>query len=125
MRRTGPISLALPSFGGAVRRLVLLNVAVFFALAVIHWISGPLENTLMTLLALRPIDVIHGQVWQLATYSLIQPGILSIIFGMLTLWFAGSLLEGAYGSRWLMELYWSSVIGGAAVATAVSFSHVF
>jgi membrane associated rhomboid family serine protease len=125
MPRSGQISLALPSFSGAVRRLILANVAVFFGLAVLHWVSAPVEDFLKAHLALRPIAIVHGEIWQLATYSLIQPGILSILFSMLTLWFTGSLLEGSYGSRWLTELYWTSVIGGAAIASAVSFTHVF
>jgi membrane associated rhomboid family serine protease len=48
-----------------------------------------------------------------------------MVFAMLTIWFTGSLLEGSYGSRWLMELYWTSVIGGAVIASAISFTHVF
>jgi membrane associated rhomboid family serine protease len=125
MPRSRQIPLALPSFSGAVRRLILLNVAVFFGLAILHWVSVPAEGFLLAHMALRPKDVIHGEIWQLATYSLIQPGILSIIFSMLTLWFTGTLLEGSYGSRWLSELYWTSVIGGAVIASAISFTHVF
>jgi len=125
MPRSGQISLSLPSFSGAVRRLILINVAVFFGLAVLHWVSGSVEEFLQVHLSLHPIAVLHGEIWQLATYSLIQPGILSILFSMLTLWFTGSLLEGSYGSRWLTELYWTSVIGGAVIASAVSFTHVF
>lgn len=125
MPRSGPISLTLPSFGGTVRKLILLNVAAFFGLAVIAWVSPAFHDLLRSHLMLEPLAVVHGQIWQLATYSLINPGILSILFGMLTLWFTGSLLEGAYGSRWLMELYWVSVIGGAVIASAVSFTHVF
>lgn len=125
MPRTGPISLTLPSFGGAVRRLVLINVVAFFALAVIAWVSPAFNHLLMTHMMLEPLAVVHGEIWQLATYSVINPGILSILFSMLTLWFTGSLLEGAYGSRWLTELYWTSVVGGAAIATAVSFTHLF
>jgi membrane associated rhomboid family serine protease len=125
MPRSGPISLTLPSFGGAVRQLVLLNLAVFFALAVIGWVSPALGNLLMAHLPLEPLAVVHGQVWQLVTYSVINPGILPMVFAMLTLWFTGSLLEGAYGSRWLTELYWTSVIGGAIIASAISFTHVF
>ena len=117
--------MALPSFGGAVRRLILINVAAFFALAVLSWISPGMNRLLLSHLVLEPLAVVHGQVWQLVTYSLVNPGILSMVFAMLTLWFTGSLLEGAYGSRWLTELYWTSVIVGAAVATAVSFTHVF
>jgi membrane associated rhomboid family serine protease len=125
MRRTGPISLTLPSFGGAVRRLILINVGAFFALAVLSWVSPSINRFLLAHLMLEPLAVVHGQIWQLATYSIINPGILSILFSMLTLWFTGSLLEGAYGSRWLTELYWTSVIGGAIIASAVSFTHVF
>ncbi len=125
MRRTGSIPLALPSFGGAVRRLILLNVGMFFALALLSWVSPGLNRILTAHLLLEPLAVVRGELWQLFTYSLINPGILSIVFSMLTLWFTGSLLEGSYGSRWLTELYWSSVIGGAAIASAISFTHVF
>jgi membrane associated rhomboid family serine protease len=125
MRRTGSIPLALPSFGGAVRRLILLNVGAFFALAILSWVSPSLNRLLTGHLLLEPLAVVHGELWQLFTYSLINPGILSIVFSMLTLWFTGSLLEGSYGSRWLTELYWSSVIGGAAIASAISFTHLF
>ena len=125
MRRSGPISLAMPSFGGAVRRLVLLNVGVFFALAILSWVSPGLNRLLSAHLLLEPLAVVRGEIWQLFTYSLLNPGILSIVFSMLTLWFTGSLLESSYGSRWLTELYWTSVIGGAAIASAISFTHVF
>lgn len=115
----------MPSFGGTVRRLILLNIAAFFGLAILSWVSPAFGNLLLVHLQLEPLAVVHGEIWQLATYSLINPGILSMVFAMLTLWFTGSLLEGAYGSRWLMELYWTSVIGGAAIASAISFTHVF
>jgi membrane associated rhomboid family serine protease len=116
--------MTLPSFGGAVRRLILLNVGVFFALAILSWVSPPLDALLEGHLVLVPRAVARGEIWQLATYSLIQPGIVSIIFSMLTLWFTGSLLEESYGGRWLSELYWTSVIGGALVAAVVSFTRL-
>jgi membrane associated rhomboid family serine protease len=125
MRRTGSIPLGLPSFGGAVRRLILLNVGVFFALAILSWVSPALGRLLNYHLLLEPSAVLRGEVWQIFTYSLINPGILSIVFGMLTLWFTGSLLESSFGKRWLTELYWCSVAGGAIVASALSFTHVF
>jgi membrane associated rhomboid family serine protease len=125
MRRTGSIPFGLPSFGGAVRSLILLNVGVFFALAILSWASPALGHLLNFHLVLEPLAVLRGEVWQLFTYSLINPGILSIVFGMLTLWFTGALLEGSYGSRWLVELYWTSVIGGAVIASVLSFTHLF
>ena len=125
MRRTGSIPFGLPSFGGAVRNLILLNVGGFFALAILSWASPALGHLLNFHLLLEPSAVIRGEVWQLFTYSLLNPGILSIVFGMLTLWFTGALLEGSYGSRWLLELYWTSVVGGAVIASVLSFTHLF
>jgi len=43
---------------------------------------------------------------------------------MLTLWFCGPMLEGAYGKRWLGELYFTSAIGGALLASAISFTRI-
>ena len=125
MPRSSPTTLSLPPFSGATRKLILLNLAAFFGMAILLWLSSPLGGLIRNHLVLEPLAVVRGEIWQLATYSLIDPGILSIVFSMLTLWFTGSLLEGAYGSRWLAELYWTSVIGGAILATAISFTHIF
>jgi membrane associated rhomboid family serine protease len=125
MPRSSPTTLALPPFSGATRRIVLLNVGVFFALAILSWISFTNGGLLLRHLMLEPAAVVRGEIWQLVTYSLAEQGILSLVFAMLTLWFTGALLEGSYGSRWLAELYWSSVIGGAILATAISFTHIF
>jgi membrane associated rhomboid family serine protease len=94
-------------------------------MAILLWLSSSFGGLLRDHLVLEPLAVVHGEIWQLATYSLIDPGILSIVFSMLTLWFTGSLLEGSYGSRWLTELYWTSVIGGALLASIISFTHIF
>lgn len=125
MPRSSPTTLSLPPFSGATRKIVLLNVAAFFGMAILLWLSSSFGGLLRDHLVLEPLAVVHGEVWQLATYSLIDPSILSIVFSMLTLWFTGSLLEGAYGSRWLSELYWTSVIGGALLASVISFTHIF
>ena len=125
MPRSGPISLSLPAFAGVTRKLILANVAAFFALALLGWVAPHLASTLLAHLLLEPFAVAHGEVWQLLTYSFINPGILSILFGMLTLWFTGSILEPSFGGRWLGELYFTSVIGGAILASAISFTHIF
>ena len=124
MPRSGPITMTFPPFAGAVRTLVLANVAVYFAIAVLHWLAPGLAELLLAHLLLFPASVVHGEVWQLATYSFFQGSVLDVLFGMMTIWFCGSLLEGAFGSRWLTELYFTSVIGGALVACAVAFTHV-
>jgi membrane associated rhomboid family serine protease len=124
MPRSGPISLSLPAFTGVTRKLILANVVAFFALAVLHWLAPGFAETLRYHLLLEPRAVAHGELWQLVTYSFINEGILGILFGMLTLWFTGSLLESSCGGQWLFELYATSVIGGAILASAISFTHI-
>jgi membrane associated rhomboid family serine protease len=124
MPRSGPISLSLPAFQGTTRKLILLNVGAFFGLLLLRWLSPQLEAVLFSHLLLEPLAVAHGEVWQLLTYSFVEQGIIGILFGMLTLWFTGSLLEPSFGGRWLGELYLTSVIGGALLASAISFTHV-
>ena len=124
MPRSTPVTMTFPPFAGTVRWLVLANTAVFFAIAVLQWIAPTFAGLLVAGLPLKPLAVVHGAIWQLATYSFVQLGLLDILFGMLTLWFCGSMLEGAYGSRWLAELYLTSVIGGALLAAALSFTRI-
>jgi membrane associated rhomboid family serine protease len=117
--------MTFPPFAGATRKLVLVNVVVFFGLALMGWVSPTTTAFLAQHLYLEPSAVIRGEIWQPVTYAFIQVGILDILFGMLTLWFTGSLLEGAYGSRWLYELFFTSSIGGGLIACVVAFTHVF
>ena len=124
MPNSSPITMTFPPFAGAVRKLVIANVAVFFVAAVLQWLAPGLASLLLDHLLLQPLAVEHGAIWQLASYSFLDFSLLDILFAMLTLWFLGSMLEGAYGSLWLLELYFSSAIGGALLASIVSFTHV-
>lgn len=125
MPRSGPITMTFPPFAGATRKLVLVNVAVFFTLALLAWIAPAVGHFLTVALRLEPADFLTGMLWQPVTYAFVHEGITDILFGMLTLWFTGSLLEGAYGSRWLYELFFSSSVGGAVLASAITLTHVF
>lgn len=125
MPRSSPITMTFPPFAGATRKLVLANVAVFFTLAVLGWIAPGIAQLLTLGLALEPIRFVTGMFWQPLTYAFVHLGITDILFGMLTLWFTGSLLEGAYGGRWLYELFFSSTIGGATIASLLTFTHIF
>src|SRR5579875_4202859 len=124
MPRSGPISLSLPSFSGATRGIIVANLAVFFALALLHWLAPALTLLLLGHVLLMPYAVTHGEIWQLATYSFINDGVLNVAFAMLTLWFVGYLLEEARGSRWLWELYLGSVIGAGVIASAMAYTRV-
>ena len=125
MARTGPTTLSLPSFEGATRRLVLINVISFFVLALVGFISPILAGRLFQALALTPALLARGEIWQLGTYSFINTDIIGPLFGALTLWFFGAMLEGSYGARWLYQLYLVSAIGGGILGALLSFTHIF
>lgn len=124
MPRNSPITMTFPPFYGTVRKLVLANVAVFFTVLVLQWLVPALTNAVLPHLVLIPASVAFGQIWQLVTYSFVHTALLDILFAMLTLWFFGSLLEANYGTRWLAELYFTSAIGGAFLAAAISFTGI-
>jgi len=48
-------------------------------------------------LALIPVSVMHGKVWQVVTYSLLHASFSHVFFNMLTLWFIGAYLESDWG----------------------------
>jgi membrane associated rhomboid family serine protease len=108
-----------------VRWLVLANVAVYFAFELMLGFTPGLAAFLLQHLTLQPLLVMHGEVWQLLTYSFLNLGFLTILFSMLTLWFCGPILEGTYGSRWMAGLYFTSAMGGALLASGIAFfTHV-
>ena len=120
----GPTTLALPPFTGATRRLILLNLATFFGFALLSLVlPGDTYAALMKNLSLVPSLLFRGEVWQLVTYALLPIGILGTAFALLTLWFTGSILESEYSPRWLLELYFTSAIGGALLAALCTLTH--
>jgi len=124
MARTGPTTLMLPPFSGATRRLILASVAMFFALAVLGLVSEGSAALLTIHLSLVPALLAHGELWQLATYSFVNVGIISTLFALLTLWFIGPMLEGSFGARWLYELFFASAVGGGLLAAIISFTKI-
>lgn len=120
------MTLSLPAFRGAVRQLVLILVALFFGLAVLDFVSPTAGQFMRMALWLQPASVAgHFYLWQLLTYAFLNTGIVSTAFALLTLWFTGSMLEDARGSRWFVELFYVSAIGGALLATLLAALPLF
>lgn len=117
--------MTFPPFAGMVRKLIYANVAIYFGLLLLQWIAPGTAGNLMMIGALTPTMVMHGAVWQMVTYSFLQGGLWAVVFNMLSLWFVGAYLEALYGTRWLTELYFVSVIGAALCTIAVSYTGIF
>ena len=125
MPRSVPMTLSFPPFEGMIRKIILVTLAIFFCLLLLRWITPGIAVSIFAVGALTPVMVLHGAIWQLVTYSFLSGGIFQVAFDMLSLWFIGSYLETTYGTRWLTEIYFFSVVGAALTTIAVVHIHTF
>jgi membrane associated rhomboid family serine protease len=117
-------SFGFPPFTPAVKKLVYINLGVFFLLLVLGATAPDIARSFETILGLLPQAVLHGFIWQLVTYSFIHAGILHILFNMLALWMFGSTLEQDWGSRRFLEFYFFCVVGAALTTILMSYTHL-
>ncbi|HMD77400.1 MAG TPA: rhomboid family intramembrane serine protease [Terracidiphilus sp.] len=119
MPRIGATPFAFPDFRGATRRLILLNLAAYFALLLAQLALPQPAIPFTDLFCFIPRAFLHGWLWQPLTYSFIHLGILGTLFELLSLWFLAGFLENLHSSSWVTSLYAVSVLGAAAAATAI------
>jgi membrane associated rhomboid family serine protease len=118
MARPGSSMLAFPDFRGATRRLILVNLAAYFAL-LIGSLASAAAMEIAGSMTFDPFSFLHGRLWQPITYSLVHPGLLGTLFELLSLWFLAGFLESFHDANWVMSLYVISVLGTAAAALAL------
>jgi membrane associated rhomboid family serine protease len=122
LRSNGPITLSLPPFRGVTRRIVLTALVSFFAFALLSLFLPNLIANLRDLIILKPRLAAHGMVWLLLTYPFAPSALVSEAFALLSVWFFGSTLEDERGSRWLAEYFLAATIGGALLASLLSYA---
>jgi membrane associated rhomboid family serine protease len=115
----GSIPFAFPGFHGATRRLVLVNLAAYFALLIAGFALPGATNAVAVHLVFDPYAFLHGEFWQPLTYSLVHPGLYGPLFELLSLWFMAGFLEGFHNENWVLGLYAVSVLGTALAALAL------
>jgi membrane associated rhomboid family serine protease len=124
MPRGRTMSLSFPPFTPAVKELLIAN-GVIFLLFYFFQAFGPtarLAGWIYNHLGLEGYAVIHGEIWQLITYSFLHYGLMHILFNMLALWMFGAQLEVDWGYNLFMQFYFFCVLGAALVTVAVSFT---
>lgn len=127
MRRSGePMTLSLPPFSKAVTWLLGINTAVFLLMELLGLLGlHGLYRFVLYTFWLMPEDVVrHGELWQIVTYSFLHEGFWHWFGNMLGLWMFGASIEGAWGSRRFLELYFIGVVGAAVTSIGFSFAHV-
>ena len=119
MPRIGATSFAFPEFRGATRRLILLNLGAYFALLLAQLALPQPKIPFTDLFGFIPRAFLHGALWQPLTYSFVHVGIFGTLLELLSLWFLAGFLENLHTPSWVTSLYAVSVLGAAAVATAI------
>jgi membrane associated rhomboid family serine protease len=117
MSRYAPSSSISYSFGPgpitfAVKWIIIANVVVFVL---------QMFLPLIAYFGLVPRQVIEqGRLWQLVTYMFLHAGAIHILFNMLGIWMFGVELERRWGTRYFVQYYAVSGIGGGITFLLVS-----
>src|SRR5579859_3172538 len=121
---TGGMTLSLPPFTPAVKWLLAINLSIFLVLRLFD-LSDPTAHIVaftFKFFALQAQTFIHGYVWQLVTYAFIHFDPLNILGVLLSIWFLGSFLESAWGTRRFLTFYLMCAVAGGIGSTALVYA---
>lgn len=106
-----------------IKFLLAANVAIFLVQSVflmgLTYSGRPVEETVMTLFALWPVES-GFMPWQLLTYQFMHGSFGHLFFNMLALWMFGMELENLWGTKKFATYYLLSGIAAGAVHIAIS-----
>jgi membrane associated rhomboid family serine protease len=117
------VTLSFPPFTRAIKTLIAINAGIYLlGLVLVAIGQGRLANIILSPLALRATDVVHGHIYQLLTYGFLHAGFFHLFFNMLMLWMFGSMLEVPWGSRRFLEFFLFGVIGAGLGTVALAYT---
>ncbi|PIP59882.1 MAG: hypothetical protein COZ46_04005 [Verrucomicrobia bacterium CG_4_10_14_3_um_filter_43_23] len=91
--------------------LIIINIAVFILQNLTEVWFG--SRVMSHYGALSIVNLLHGYVWTLVTYSFLHASLLHILFNMLILFFVGRIVQQQFGEKRLLQLYLvSAILGG-------------
>jgi membrane associated rhomboid family serine protease len=104
------------TFGGrmpwAIGLLLALTVVTSLTVAFGDRHAGP--GSLFQLVALVPVRVLHGHVWRLLTWGLVETSPLGLLFACLFLYWFGRDLADDWGSRRFLTVYGAVAVAASA-----------
>lgn len=109
-RNAPRMRMGLPQLTPVVKRLLIINVAVFVSSFMIR----PLGEFFFTWFSVYPASLMLSlQLWRPITYQFLHGGLWHILFNMLVLYFLGSTLERHWGSKKFLVFYLGcGIVGG-------------
>ncbi len=110
-----PMSFSIAPMTPMVKKLIILNVAIWFGLQVL--LESLLKLPISNFLSLVPAQFLFEyQIWQSVSYMFLHSlQVTHILFNMLMLWFFGSEIEQAWGSRKFLLYYLFTGVGAALI----------
>jgi membrane associated rhomboid family serine protease len=118
--RNDSFTMGLPPFAGAVRAIILVSTAIYVLILLSNAFAPALGQMLIGLGLLSADAVLHGQVWRLLTYGFVNVDPLNFLLSMVGVYFLGSAVQGAIGSRRFGELYMVSLVVAAVLGCLIT-----
>jgi membrane associated rhomboid family serine protease len=102
------------SFGGRIPWAVGLILSLLVALSLLAAFGERHLTSFFDVLALRPAEVWHGQVWRLATWPFVEGSPLGLLFSCLVLYWFSPELAQVMGSRRFLTVFGGVMLAAAA-----------
>jgi membrane associated rhomboid family serine protease len=124
----GGVRFALPPLTPITKKLMIINVAIFFAAWLLNLISPEAKEAVYSPLSLNPAQWKSWfpflPVWQLVTSGFLHSTyqLTHVFWNMLQLYFFGTMLEAAVGSRRFLTTYIGALLAGSFLHLFVSFA---
>ncbi len=105
-------------FKGAVRNIIIINVAVFIVMYLL-----PVEKFFLLTFGIVPKFVwSRGFIWQPLTYLFIHGGFWHILMNMFVLWMFGMEIENYWGKKEFYKYYFITGIGSGLITLLFSLN---
>lgn len=130
MPRYGQAQISFgPPLTGVVKSLVIVTSVVFLLTYIpVQLVPSAFSSGTGVwgedIFGLRASDVVHGYIWQLATYLFLHGGWFHIIFNLFALWMFGYDLERAWGSRRFLFYFFLTGVGAGLFSVILSLPSV-
>ncbi len=107
----------LPKLGAS--KLATAWLAVTIVASAVSFVDG---GWLASWLALEPRRVLHGEVWRLVTWALIEHGLVVFVMTCLAIWKLGTELAASWGDARLRRYMLVMIVLGGVATTLVSLA---
>jgi membrane associated rhomboid family serine protease len=122
-RMPSSMSLGFPPLTRGVKWLMIATAVVSVGVGTLNaWINHDLAVTLVEHLRFRAADVLGGRVWQLFTYTFLNPEPINLLLALLSLWLLSGQLERRWGTQRFLGFYFTTTAVAALITVAISLA---